>query len=122
MNATDDEYWNEKSFEGFSFEDEEKDLNSTIKKIPPECEGIQIGSTKTKLENIESLDTILPKEILDKIFIKRSSEINKTCTTQEKQKKCEIYYRKYCYVMYIYIRVISEFRRKNNAVTRSFVH
>ncbi|XP_025405520.1 spermatogenesis-defective protein 39 homolog [Sipha flava] len=86
MNATDDEYWNEKSFEGFSFEDEEKDLNSTIKKIPPECEGIQIGSTKTKLENIESLDTILPKEILDKIFIKRSSEINKTCTTQEKQK------------------------------------
>jgi hypothetical protein len=22
MNATDDEYWNEKSFEGFSFEDE----------------------------------------------------------------------------------------------------
>jgi len=22
MNSTDDEYWNEKSFEGFSFEDE----------------------------------------------------------------------------------------------------
>lgn len=24
MNVTDDEYWNEKSFEGFSFEDEVK--------------------------------------------------------------------------------------------------
>lgn len=28
--------------------------------------GLQIGSTKTKLENIESLDTLLSKEILNK--------------------------------------------------------
>lgn len=28
--------------------------------------GLQIGSTKAKLPNIESLDTLLSKEILDK--------------------------------------------------------
>lgn len=28
--------------------------------------GLQIGSTKTKLENIESLNTLVSKDILDK--------------------------------------------------------
>ncbi|XP_026811062.1 spermatogenesis-defective protein 39 homolog [Rhopalosiphum maidis] len=83
MNSTDDEYWNEKSFEGFSFADEEKELNLT-KKTPPECESLQIGSTKTKLENVESLDKLLSKEILDKIFLKRDSKTHKINSTQKK--------------------------------------
>ncbi|CAH1708840.1 spermatogenesis-defective protein 39 homolog [Aphis gossypii] len=83
MNSTDDEYWNEKSFEGFSFADEEKELNLP-KKIPPECEGLQIGSTKTKLENVESLDKLLSKEILDKIFKKHDSKSHKINSTQKK--------------------------------------
>ncbi|VVC41482.1 Hypothetical protein CINCED_3A015816 [Cinara cedri] len=85
MNATDDEYWNEKSFEGFSFEDEEKEVNLN-KKIPPEYEGLLIGSSETKLDNVESLDTLLSKDILDKIFLKPDSKSNKTSSTQQKQK------------------------------------
>ncbi|KAL4121359.1 hypothetical protein QTP88_013887 [Uroleucon formosanum] len=85
MNSTDDEYWNEKSFDGFSFEDEEKELN-LIQKIQLESEGLQIGSTKAKIQNVELLDTLLSKEILDKIFMKQDSKLNKINSTQNKLK------------------------------------
>ncbi|XP_050425287.1 spermatogenesis-defective protein 39 homolog [Adelges cooleyi] len=80
-----DDYWNEKLSEGFSFEDEVKESN--YKKINPECEGFQIGLSKTKLENVISLNNILPKEVLDKIFESKKTQhmARKPKTSQEKE-------------------------------------
>ncbi|XP_050520218.1 spermatogenesis-defective protein 39 homolog isoform X2 [Daktulosphaira vitifoliae] len=84
MNSPDnDDYWNEKISEKFSFEDEENEIN--FSKITSESGGFQIGLTKSKLQNIASLDTIVPREILDKIF----DESKNLQTTRSKQKNIQ---------------------------------
>jgi len=121
MNATDDDYWNEKSFDGFSFEDEDKELN-LIKKMPPECEDLTIGLTKTKLENVEALDTLLSKEILDKIFVKQDSESNESSLNQNKQNNVKSTIES---IVMSYKYTLEPFRsleEKKNAIKRSVRH